>query len=133
MTGLIWLIQLVHYPAFKYVAASEFHIFHSFHSQVITFIVGPIMVIELGTGLYLLLNQKLSLFSSLNFIGLMIIWLATAFFSVPTHNKLASVVTPESIAFLVHSNWIRTTLWTLRSGLLIYSLTVSLKEHEIHF
>jgi hypothetical protein len=133
MTGLIWLIQLVHYPSFNYISKNEFNLFHAFHSQVITFVVGPIMLVELGTSLFLVLNQKLSLISCLNFLGLVLIWIATAFLSVPTHNKLGTAVNAESIAFLISTNWIRTVLWTMRSGLLIYSLTVSLKDNEIHF
>ena len=49
MTGLIWLIQCVHYPLFAQVGAEAFQEYHARHTQWITPIVGPLMLVELGT------------------------------------------------------------------------------------
>ena len=56
MTGLIWLIQCVHYP-FAQVGAEAFQDYHARHTQWITPIVGPLMLIELGTA-FLLASLK---------------------------------------------------------------------------
>ena len=53
MTGLIWLIQCVHYPLFAQVGAEAFQEYHARHTQWITPIVGPLMLIELGTAFWL--------------------------------------------------------------------------------
>lgn len=120
MTGLIWLIQLVHYPSFQFVNKQNFLEFHSFHSTRITWIVGPMMLLELITAAYLLMTAEAKGILILNLVLLIMIWLSTAFLSVPLHNQLASGFNSEIIQKLVVTNWPRTVLWTLRFGLLIY-------------
>jgi hypothetical protein len=64
-------------------------------------------------------------FISLNAIGfylVVLIWISTAFFSVPAHSKLESGKDEHAIDRLVSTNWIRTVLWTLKSGLSFYLL-----------
>jgi uncharacterized membrane protein len=117
MTGLIWLIQLVHYPAFKYASQNDFLNFHTFHSQRISMIVMPVMVIELLTGA-LLFWQSTQPIIIINMILLLLIWLSTFFLSVPLHNKLAQGFCDKTSSQLVLTNWPRTIFWTLRSLLL---------------
>lgn len=116
MTGLIWTIQLIHYPSFKFYHPENFQEFHSFHSRRITFIVLPVMLAELISGFFLLeLSQiKFNLFNA-SYLGLIIIWLSTFFIQVPLHQKLSHEFDKNVIVKLVRSNWIRTFLWTLRS------------------
>jgi hypothetical protein len=122
MTGLIWLIQLVHYPSFRKIDHEKFIEFQKFHSNTITFIVGPMMLIEVGTGLYIFLRQELTPLNIFNFMALFLIWLATAFLSVPTHNKLSQGYNIKTINFLIKTNWLRTLLWTFRSLLILNAL-----------
>lgn len=49
---LIWLIQIVHYPSFRYVDATQFSHFHSHHTNTITLIVLPLMLCELANVLW---------------------------------------------------------------------------------
>ena len=53
LTGLIWVVQLVVYPGFAHVAPAAFPAFHRAYTRTITFLVGPSMLLELGTGLAL--------------------------------------------------------------------------------
>lgn len=53
MTGLAWMVQLVHYPSFRYVEPRKFPEFHRFHSNRITLIAAPLMLAELGTAIIL--------------------------------------------------------------------------------
>ncbi|MFZ3231514.1 MAG: hypothetical protein WA160_15005 [Pseudobdellovibrio sp.] len=122
MTGLIWLIQTLHYPAYTFIAADKFATFHAFHSKTITYIVGPIMTIELISGFYILYQSHMNIYAVLNLLSIIFIWLATALLSVPTHNKLSLGYSLKHIQFLVSTNWIRTLLWTLRSLLIIYCI-----------
>lgn len=118
MTGLIWLVQLVHYPAFHFADKSRFCEFHSFHSKWVTVIVAPLMGLELVTALALCL-QGGSIWIA-NLISVAALWGATALISVPLHNQLSSGYDSSTVQRLVRTNWIRTVLWTLRSaGLLI--------------
>lgn len=122
MTGLIWLVQLVHYPSFTYVDEQKFGAFHAFHSQAITWIVLPVMAAELALAV-LLVAKSPDLFWKFNLAGLSLIWLATAFLSVPIHNQLALAPTQALAARLVWTNWPRTVLWTARSIAMLWVLS----------
>ena len=80
MTGLIWTIQLVHYPTFDHVADDHFADFAKFHASRISLIVLPAMIVELFTAFMML---KLYSWSQLNIISILIIWASTFFLSVP--------------------------------------------------
>jgi hypothetical protein len=114
LTGLIWLIQIVNYPAFQFVDENRFHEFHRFHSGRITWIVAPIMFTELGSALWLTFSQGGFLWTA-NFASVVLVWLLTGFVSVPIHNKLALGKSRRLIEDLVKTNWLRTAVWSLRS------------------
>lgn len=118
MTGLIWIIQLVHYPSFPFAARESFAAFHSFHSTRITWIVGPVMTMELVTAAALCLSSPSSLWWWSNLAGVIAIWASTALLSIPNHNQLAGGFSAEAAAALVSTNWPRTMLWTIRMVIL---------------
>ncbi len=121
MTGIIWLIQLVHYPAFKYIDESKFEKFHSFHSTRITYIVAPVMAFELLTAFALCFSvQTIYIW---NFILVLILWALTGFVSVPLHNSLTEGYDIKKINQLVKTNWYRTAIWTFRSMAILYFIT----------
>jgi hypothetical protein len=125
MTGLIWVIQIVHYPSFGYFDEVRFAGFHAFHSSRITWIVLPMMTLELLTGIALV-AQRPDWFLISNLLGLVGIWLATALLSVPLHNRLAEGFSDSTIARLVLTNWPRTILWSFRSLFLLSFVNFSL-------
>lgn len=53
LVGLIWTIQIVHYPLFLRVGAQEWAQFHAEHSARITLLVGPLMLAEVALALWL--------------------------------------------------------------------------------
>lgn len=118
MTGLIWTIQVLHYPAFAYVDEGRFKKFHGFHSRNITFIVLPVMAIELLTAGALAFGALGTTLVWVNFIGVLLIWLSTFVVTVPLHNSLAAESDAKIIQRLVGTNWIRTLLWSARLILL---------------
>lgn len=122
LCGLIWLVQLVHYPSFHFADEARFKEFHTFHSQRISIIVIPVMIIELITSGVLWWNYPASNLYSIGFYLVILIWASTAIFSVPTHNKLQDGKNTTVINSLVNTNWIRTILWTLKALLVIYLL-----------
>ncbi len=113
LVGLIWTIQLVHYPSFAKVNPDRFLDFHSFHTRSISLIVIPLMLSELILSLWIL-GQDQSLLSLVMFALLLIIWGSTAFLSVPLHNQLSLGYSEKAISALVATNWIRTIAWTVR-------------------
>jgi len=124
MCGLIWLIQLIHYPAYHYIDAAKFSDYQRFHTVTITFLVGPLMTVELITALLLLADNPKSWGLIINLGSVGAIWLATLLLSVPAHNKLAFGYSYEVVQNLVHTNWIRTLIWSARSAVWIWILTV---------
>ena len=54
LVGLIWLIQIVHYPLFGYVGTKEFITFHENHKIRITPVVGIVMIAELVTAVIII-------------------------------------------------------------------------------
>lgn len=123
MTGLIWLVQIVHYPAYKFIDKTQFIQYQNFHTTSISYIVIPIMLIELFSGVYLLFEDELRFWKILNFLGILGIWFVTFFFSVQYHNQLQNGFDLSAIEKLIQTNWIRTVIWSLRSlGWLCYLL-----------
>ena len=120
MVGLIWFVQLVHYPMMS--RAADFVEYELVHQRRTTWAVGPPMLIELAT-LALLLWLRPPAERPI-WIGsgvlLAIVWLSTALIQVPAHQKLGSGFDESVHAWLVNSNWIRTVAWSLRGGLILW-------------
>ena len=121
-TGLISTIQLVHYPSMKFIPKDKFKDFHTFHSQKISILAVPIMVIELVTSFLLFYrntNNAYNDFVLINFIIIILIWASTFLLQVPIHNTLSMNKNEKLLDRLILTNWIRTILWTLRSILMV--------------
>jgi hypothetical protein len=124
LTGLIWCIQVVHYPLFAAVGRDEFTRYEADHARLITLVVGPLMLVELAAALWLAAVRPAGVPAWMAWTGLALvaaIWLSTATIQVPCHAKLAAGFDAEVHARLVSSNWIRTVAWTAR-GLLALAM-----------
>ena len=115
MTGVIWVIQIVHYPSFHFIEKELYTAFQKFHMNKISIIVIPIMLAELITGMMLFLDKSSkSPFLIISFVILVLIWLITGVFFSKAHNELMTGYQELVVNQLVVMNWIRTLLWTLR-------------------
>jgi hypothetical protein len=87
MAGVIWTVQLVIYPLFAGVGEDGFIAYHTDYSERITWIVGPLMIVELGSATVLAIAAFRSGKSRrIAFSGLLLIvvlWLVTALLQVP--------------------------------------------------
>lgn len=121
MTGLIWFVQVVHYPLFLRVPPESFTSYESDHTAKTGRIVMLPMLVELATGVALCMAfpfaAGLPIFLCA-FGLLVVVWLSTAFIQVPQHRKLTSDPDRKTIRSLVRWNWVRTLAWTARSLLL---------------
>lgn len=126
MTSVIWLVQLVHYPSFRFIDPQKFVAFEHFHSARISLIVTPLMVLELAASAMILFFQRTP-GSALNFGSVILIWMATLFLSVPSHQKLLSNgYNLDVINHLIQTNWVRTIIWSLRSAAFVWLFKVRL-------
>ncbi len=133
MVGLIWLIQIVHYPLFKVVGINEFQTYHNGHSAMITPLVGTVMIIELVSSILMVVFPPKNVSLTIPIIGLIlvfIIWASTAFLQIPHHNALSKAYELEAHNLLVQTNWIRTLAWSMRGLLLLYMLYLFLTQQE---
>ena len=125
MVGVIWVIQLVHYPSFHFIKPDIYTVFQKFHMEKISMIVMPMMIAELITVLLLLYSEdSKNILIIISFILLIIIWGITAVFFSGVHNKLMVGYQETIVNNLIVMNWIITLLWTMRLlllfGFLIY-------------
>ena len=123
MTGLIWFVQLVHYPGFELIEVSNFTVFHRFHVPRTGLVVIPPMLAELGSSLWLVIAyDQLWLLNALGLSLLIGIWVSTFALQARYHQKLQQELSPQLVSRLVTTNWIRTVLWTTKSGFSAYIL-----------
>ena len=121
LTGLIWTVQLVHYPSFGLVPKAAWAAFHAAHTRRMSYVVLAPMVLELGLAIGLAWAGRRLLpgaagWWSLGLVGLA--WAVTFFISVPFHNRLAQGFDYITIDGLTRTNWLRTLAWTARAALL---------------
>ncbi|HTV01193.1 MAG TPA: hypothetical protein VMF13_11670 [Luteitalea sp.] len=131
LTGLIWVVQAVHYPLFASADRSQFGAFVQAHGRAITPIVGPVMLLELVTAAWWVVERPPSVPWAWAAAGaglVVVIWLSTIGLQVPLHNTLARGFNAEAHASLVATNWLRTVSWTLRSALLAVLLLRALQS-----
>lgn len=119
LTGVISVIQLIHYPSFAQIDRKHFAFFHLKHTRALGIIAGLGMGAELLSAIWIL--KVGSAWVVLNLVGVLLLWLITAFISVPLHNRLASGFDEEVFRSLVRTNWFRTSIWLIRSiGFLVW-------------
>jgi len=129
MTGLIWFVQIVHYPLMGAVTAEEFPAYARAHQRRTTWVVGPVMLIEASSALLLVwLPRGDFTGTTLRWAGLMLltlIWASTFAVQVPLHDRLRSGFDDFTWRWLVTSNWFRTTAWTVRGFIALVLLRES--------
>ena len=129
MTGIIWLVQLVHYPMFAGIDQPSFLQWHEFHSRRITYIVAPLMLAELVLSAYLSYELTSAAQFSVFFLALMV-WASTFFLSVPLHNRLGQKHESTLIEALIKTNWPRTIAYSLKLALAsVVALTCAVMTH----
>ena len=115
MTGLIWFVQVVHYPLLRRLPASEVAPYAQEHARRTGWVVGPVMLAELGLALALAPRGGTLAWIGLALLGMA--WASTASIQVPLHRRLALGHDPAATERLVRTNWLRTAAWTFRAPL----------------
>lgn len=121
MCGLIWFVQIVHYPLMANVGQTQFVKYQERHQQRTSYVVAPVMVVELTTAAALLwfTTGVVRSQATVGLILLIAIWLSTFLIQVPAHATLMNGFHENAHRKLVLSNWIRTIFWTIRSGIVL--------------
>ena len=117
MMGLIWFVQLVHYPLFAAVGPDHFVAYESAHQKRTSWVVGPLMGVEGVSALAIIAALRDEIGLVLPLVGLallLVIHASTVFLQVPAHTRLAKGYDPAVQHRLVRTNWVRTIGWSLR-------------------
>lgn len=126
MTGIIWFVQIVHYPLFTRIPKEGFIRYEQAHTVRTGWVVAPLMLLEIGTALLLLVyphgGDPLPIRTSPLYLAalgcLIMIWLSTFLVQVPLHGILEKQPHQRAMIQLERTNWVRTSLWSLRMILL---------------
>lgn len=127
MVGIIWFVQVVHYPLFSRVQ-TNFTAYEKEHIRRTSYVVTPVMLIEAISALALVALAQTELLTRLavaNGMTLILIWMSTFLFQVSEHKRLRLAFSKKVIHNLLATNWIRTIAWTLKGGIVIWMLTTT--------
>jgi hypothetical protein len=130
MFGVIWMVQVVHYPLMRFVSGPEFTGFETEHRVRISWVVGPLMAVEGVCVLAFVFAPPPGLPWWLPWAGAIAEAVAigtTVLVSAPLHERLNARFDPALLDRLIATNWIRTVAWTVRAGLAIAMLVAVLR------
>ncbi len=127
MTGLIWFVQVVHYPLFGRVG-SGYEAYQAEHMRRTGLVVGPPMLLEAAAGGWIAWFPPPGVSTGLALGGLgllFVIWISTWLAQMPNHQRLLQGFDKRAHRKLVLSNWVRTVAWTLRSFLALWMVVAA--------
>lgn len=116
LAGLIWTIQLVHYPLFLDVGTDRFSAYHRRHMLRISLLILPLVAAEAVLAVALVRGSHRN--DRLSWIGLALIIInaaATALIHAPLHVRLEKGRDEKLLRRLTLPNWIRTIAWSARA------------------
>jgi hypothetical protein len=120
MVGIIWFVQVVHYPLFSRVDGPGSGSYAVENQRRTSWVVGPPMAVEGVTALWLVARPPDGVGRVLPVVGLGLLALvlgSTVLLQVPAHARLVDGHEPSTVRRLVGGNWIRTFGWTARGTL----------------
>jgi formate hydrogenlyase subunit 3/multisubunit Na+/H+ antiporter MnhD subunit len=118
MVGVIWFVQLVHYPLLATIGVDRAPAIAVEHQRRTAWVVGLPMATEGVTTLVLLLSRPDGVDVWLAWLGAVLLAVAlasTVFLSVPLHEQMAQDPRESTGRRLVVTNWPRTFAWTARA------------------
>lgn len=130
MAGMIWTIQVVHYPLFAEVGPERFPAYEAAHSARITWVILVPWAVQGLTTVALLVSPPAGVPRSLVYAAAVLAAIpvmVTIAFSVPAHGELASGFDAAAHARLVGTNWLRTAAWTAHGAVATVLLVLALR------
>ncbi|HPE84768.1 MAG TPA: hypothetical protein PLO43_01135 [Chlamydiales bacterium] len=124
MVGIMWFVQTVHYPLYRKIHEG-FVSYERCHLRRAAWLMGPVMIVEVITALFLIglsPSAVLTKLASINFVLLILIWVSTCLFQVQQHQMLSIRFSRKIHHNLLNTNWVRTALWTARGILVLVML-----------
>ncbi len=110
---LIWIVQLVIYPSFKFYALEDLREWHPIYTRRITIVVMPLMLGQLALSIYIL-TLDINLYTVGSLLLIVLAWLITFLKAVPLHNALGTAENWKAYLqqLLFWNRW-RTIIWSV--------------------
>ena len=126
MVGVIWFVQLVHYPLLGgpgRAAEPGFVAYQRENTRRTSWVVVLPMTIEALTAAALVALPvpgvpRAAVWTGLALVA--VIWLSTALLQVPRHGRLERGYDAAAHRGLVATNWLRTLAWSVRAGIVLW-------------
>lgn len=117
MTGISWIMSLIHYPTYYVIDKKEFTDFEKKHIQYTSYLTFPGLLLETMTGIWLLFHYAYADAPLLYYSLALIVFnfIATFGWFVPLHFKLTKQYNEDKVKRLNQTHWLRTISWTVRS------------------
>ena len=125
MVGVIWFVQVVHYPLLAVVPTESARETAVEHQRRTSFVVMAPMTVEGVTTLWLMFDRPDGVDWWLAWLGgvfVAIALLSTVLLSVPRHSRMANEPTDTIGRELVVTNWPRTVAWTAHGIVCVFLL-----------
>ncbi|MCB9844824.1 MAG: hypothetical protein H6811_02395 [Phycisphaeraceae bacterium] len=123
MVGVIWFVQVVHYPLLARVGTGVFAGYHAAHVRRTSMVVMLPMLVEVVASVMLVVRAGEAgpprWMGLAGLVLLAIVWVSTFAVQVPLHDRLGRSGSARAIRALVATNWVRTTGWTARGALAV--------------
>lgn len=114
MTGVIWFVQIVHYPLFSRIGQPGFPEYEREHVRRTGRVVAGPMLVELASAAAVVWIVG-GLLAWIGMVLVGVIWMSTWLWQVPAHRRLEARFDAAVHRQLTRTNWIRAAAWTARS------------------
>lgn len=128
LVGLIWFVQVVHYPLMAAVGDHRFRAYAREHASRTSWVVTAPMLLEAATAIAMVVEPPAATVRPVVWVGLallVLVWASTFGLQVPCHRRLASGFDPRVHRRLVRTNWIRTLAWTGRAPVAVATVMMA--------
>ncbi len=128
LTGVIWFVQVVHYPLFARVGADNWVGYHAQHSRRTTWVVIGPMLVDLASSVALVGTRPDGVGAATAVAGAGLAattWVATFALAVPAHRRLGPGWDAAAGRRLVAGNWLRTAAWSAHAVLVLTAIVAA--------
>ena len=122
MVGMIWTVQIVHYPLMALVGPERFAAYETAHAPRMAGVVMLPWTVQGLTSAWLLVAPPAGVPMTLivaTAVAALVPVVVTVLASIPAHTRLSAGFDAAVHARLVGTNWIRTLAWTAHAVLAI--------------
>lgn len=126
LVGLIWTIQIIHYPLLPDVGGDHFDRYHHRHMVRASLLIVPLALAEgTSSAALLVFGHRHDPFAWFGLLLVAVIAVSTMTIHGPLHLRLRGAPDTRLMRRLVATNWIRTIAWSARGVLALVILARS--------